>query len=84
MLVNVSAPVPDESIVPPLLVSVNRRSVLTAAPVYFNVPPSNTKFAATWVEAPILLVLPPLLLGNHPVDVLGPKKGLLFVVVVSH
>ena len=50
---------PDASIVPPLLVMVNKRSVLTAAPVYLSMPPSNTRLAASLVEAPMLLLVPP-------------------------
>ena len=52
---NVNAPVPEASMPPPLLVMVNKRSVLTAAPVYLSVPPSNTKLPATLLDAPILL-----------------------------
>ena len=60
VLVKVNAPVPEASIDPPLVVNVNKRSELTAAPVYWSVPPSKTKFAEAFVEAPILLLLPPL------------------------
>ena len=45
--------------VPPLSVIVNKRFVLTAAPLYLSVPPSNTRLPATLVEAPILLFEPP-------------------------
>ena len=60
VLVKVSAPVPDASMLPPLLVMVNNRSVLTAAPVYLRVPPSNTRLAATLLDAPMLLFAAPL------------------------
>ncbi len=58
--VKVSAPEPEPSMVPPLLVKVNKRVVLTAAPVYLIVPPSNIKLDAALEDAPILLLLPPL------------------------
>ena len=51
----VSAPVPDESIVAPLAPTVNKRSVVTAAPVYLSVPPLMTKFVAALLDAPMLL-----------------------------
>ena len=59
VLARFKAPVPDASIAPPLLVIVNKRSVLIAEPVYLSVPPSNTKLLAAFVEAPILLFEPP-------------------------
>ena len=37
----------------------NRRSVLTAAPVYWSVPPLRMRLPAVLVEAPMLLLLPP-------------------------
>ena len=57
---SVNAPVPEASIAPPLAVIVNRRSVLVAAPVYFSMPPSKMRLPAALVEAPILLLVPPL------------------------
>ena len=59
-LPNVSAPVPDESMVAPLAPTVNNRSVVTAPPVYLNVPPLITKLVAALLDAPILLLEPPL------------------------
>ena len=59
MFVNVSGPLPEASIVPPLFVSVNKRFVLVAAPLYLKVPPSSTKLAAAFVDCPILLAVPP-------------------------
>ena len=58
-LPKVNAPVPDESIVAPLVPIVNKRSVVTAAPVYLRVPPLMTKFVAALLEAPMPLFDPP-------------------------
>ena len=41
-------------------VSVYARFVATVPPVYCSVPPPSTRFAATLVDAPILLAAPPL------------------------
>ena len=65
-LPKVNAPVPDESIVAPLVPIVNKRSVVTAAPVYLSVPPLMTKFVAALLDAPILLLDPPL--ASVPTD----------------
>ena len=54
-----NAPVPLESIAPPLAVTVKLRSVDAPTPVYCKVPPSSTRFAAMLVEAPMALVRPP-------------------------
>ena len=59
-LPNVSAPVPDESMVAPFAPTVNNRFVVTAPPVYLNVPPLITKLVATLLDAPILLLELPL------------------------
>ena len=58
-LPNVRAPVPDESMVPPLAPSVNRRFVVSPTPVYCNVPPSNTRLAAALVACPMFPATPP-------------------------
>ena len=58
-LLNVKAPLPDASIEPPLVPTVNNRSVLAALPVYFRVPPLITKLEAEFVDLPILLFDPP-------------------------
>jgi hypothetical protein len=39
---------------------VNPRSVVTLAPVYKSVPPSNTSFEVALLELPMLLLPPPL------------------------
>ena len=65
-LPKVNAPVPDESIVAPFAPTVNKRSVVTAAPVYLSVPPLMTKFVAALLDAPILLLDPPL--ASVPTD----------------
>ena len=67
----VSAPVPDESIVAPLVPIVNKRSVVTAAPVYLSVPPLMTKFVAALLDAPMLLLDPPL--ASVPTDKVPPE-----------
>ena len=42
------------------LTSVKPRSVVAVPPVYWKVPPSITRLEASAVEAPMLLVTPPL------------------------
>ena len=59
VLLNVKVPVPDESIVPPFAPMVNNRSVETAAPVYFKVPPLITKLEAALLDLPRPLATPP-------------------------
>lgn len=59
VLVKLTAPDPEASIVPLLPPIEKRRSVLTVAPVYLKVPPSITRFVAALLEAPMLLLLPP-------------------------
>ena len=65
------------SIVPvlPLLI-VKFRSVLALAPVYCRLPPSNTKLAASLVDAPRVLAAPPtamlLMLSTPPLMVVAP------------
>ena len=60
-LLKVNAPLlPEASIVPLLVPMVNNRSVDITAPVYCNVPPLITKLAASLVDAPMLLLDPPL------------------------
>ena len=44
----------------PAVVSVKSRSVVAAGPVYWRVPPASTRFAATLVDAPMPLTLPPI------------------------
>jgi hypothetical protein len=58
-LLKVKAPVPEESIVPPSLPTVNKRFVVTALPVYFKIPPFNIKLDEMLEDAPMLLLLPP-------------------------
>ena len=58
-LLKVNAPLPEASIVPPLLPMVNNRSVDTSPPVYFNVPPLITSLVAAFDDLPILLSDPP-------------------------
>ena len=70
-LLKVSAPVPDESIVAPLVPIVNKRSVVTAAPVYFSVPPLMTRLAARALAAPMPLLDPPS--ANVPADKVPPE-----------
>ena len=60
VLPKLNVPVPEASSVPPLSVSVNNRSIVAPEPVYFSVPPSRTRLAATLEDAPILLLDPPL------------------------
>src|ERR1700751_5808060 len=60
VLVKLIAPDPEASIVPLDVPIEKSRSVETAAPVYWRVPPLRTRFAAALVEAPILLLFPPL------------------------
>src|ERR1700730_9281326 len=55
VLVRLSAPDPDASIVPPEVPTENKRSVETAAPVYCKMPPLRTRFVAALVDAPMLL-----------------------------
>ena len=45
---------------PPEVPRLNSRSLLTAAPVYWRVPPLRTRFAAELSEAPMPLLAPPL------------------------
>ena len=83
-LVRVKAPLPEASIDPPDIPSENNRSVLTAAPVYWRVPPFIIRLAATLVDAPKLLLIPPLaseltlntpvLMVLTPVYVLTPER----------
>ncbi len=56
---NVSGPVPEASIVPPLRPIEKSRSVV-AAPRYCSVPPLRTRFEALLVDAPMPLFIPPL------------------------
>ena len=39
---------------------VNKRSIVTEPPVYLSVPPLITKFAASLVDCPMPLAVPPL------------------------
>ena len=59
-LPNINSPVPEALMEPPLEPRVNKRSIVTAAPVYMSVPPFKTRFDAALVAAPILLLDPPL------------------------
>jgi hypothetical protein len=83
-LLKFNAPVPDPSIVPPLVLNVNNRLQDCISPVYLSVPPLNTRFEALLEEAPMLLLLPPLLrvlmeitpalMVTGPVKVFDPPK----------
>ena len=57
-----SAPLPDESILPPFPVILKPRSVVSPAPTYFNVPELKTIFEAELEAAPMLPATPPLLI----------------------
>ena len=59
VFVQLRMPEPEASMKPLLPVRVNSRSVLAVAPVYLSVPPSRTRLAATFVDAPMLLLAPP-------------------------
>ena len=79
VLVKFNAPVPDESITPPLLVSVNNRSVFEPAPVYRSVPPLKTSEAAL-VAAEVLSPLPILLALPISANELTDSRPALIVV----
>jgi hypothetical protein len=59
VLLNVTAPVPEASSVPPDAPSVKSRFVLAVAPVYCSVPPFIIKFTADEFADPIPLAVPP-------------------------
>src|SRR6185436_1560825 len=77
-LARVSAPEPDESIVPPDVVRVNWRLSETAPPVYWSVPPLRTRSAAAAPPVPSGLLTPPsaraFTLSVPALMVTGPAK----------
>ena len=61
VLFNANSPEePEALIVPPAVVTVNKRSTFAPPPVYSNVPPLSTRFAALLLAAPMSLAEPPL------------------------
>ena len=59
LVLNVSGPDPDPSMLPPLVVRRKCRSVLVAGPVYCSVPPPRTRLIDKFEDAPMLLLAPP-------------------------
>jgi len=76
VLVKFTAPLPEASIVPLLVPTLNSLSVLTAAPVYCKVPPLRIKFVAALEDLPMPELLPPLakrlVLNIPPLMVVAP------------
>ena len=60
LLVKLNEPDPEASITPKELERVNKRSVLAFAPVYFKVPPPNTRLPASLEAFPRFPSTPPL------------------------
>ena len=71
-LFKVNGPEPSTAIEPPLVPTVNRRLMLATPPVYCNVPPLKTKFAAALLAAPMSLARPPF--ASAPTTVVPPRR----------
>ena len=68
---NTRLPDPFRSIPPPFAVTVKPRSIVTAPPVYWSVPPSRTMLAGSAVAWPMPLAVPPL--ASAPTESTPPE-----------